>query len=325
MPSHFIDCVTVLVVAAAGAVAGQGVSTLIARLPSGKQPSRSSEAQEIRRRCCLPWRALPRWGCGSGPARSCPRSATWPHRCDARFIDARHRRLPDVLTLPSYPASIMLLGIAAPFVPSGPRLLLHALLGACVSRTFYLALSVISPAGMGWGDVKLSGVLGLYLGWPARRRSSPGCSAGLCSPPPRASPSSSRARRQQGANSRSARACWPPPSWRSWPARSQGSSRTAGTPRVPASFGAGGFPGPHGGQERAVVRIAAPAGVGPFEPGVIQQPVDACQPQPVGRLAEQPGGDATAAVPLGDMQVPTSAHPAVLASRSPASNISTSM
>ena len=166
MPSHFIDCVTVLVVAAAGAVAGQGVSTLIARLPSGKQPSPEQPRRRNPAAVLLTMAGFAAMGLRFGP------SPVLPAFCylaaiavTLGFIDARHRRLPDVLTLPSYPASIMLLGIAAPFVPSGPSLLLHALLGACAAGTFYLALSVISPAGMGWGDVKLSGVLGLYLGW----------------------------------------------------------------------------------------------------------------------------------------------------------------
>ena len=30
---------------------------------------------------------------------------------------------------------------------------------------FYLALRLLRPGGMGGGDVKLAGVLGLYLGW----------------------------------------------------------------------------------------------------------------------------------------------------------------
>jgi leader peptidase (prepilin peptidase)/N-methyltransferase len=81
------------------------------------------------------------------------------------FTDARCRRLPDVLTLSSYPAAAALLGAAAPFVPGGPRLLARAALGAALAAGFYLLLAWIYPTGLGWGDVKLSGVLGMYLGW----------------------------------------------------------------------------------------------------------------------------------------------------------------
>jgi leader peptidase (prepilin peptidase)/N-methyltransferase len=81
------------------------------------------------------------------------------------FIDARHKRLPDLLTLPSYPAALLLLGVAAPFVPSGSRHLVYGLIGMAAVWLFFVLQAFIYPAGIGWGDVKLSGVLGLYLGW----------------------------------------------------------------------------------------------------------------------------------------------------------------
>jgi leader peptidase (prepilin peptidase)/N-methyltransferase len=81
------------------------------------------------------------------------------------FIDARHRRLPDLLTLPSYPAVLLLLGVAAPFVPSGGRHLVYGLIGMAAVWLFFVLQAFVYPAGIGWGDVKLSGVLGLYLGW----------------------------------------------------------------------------------------------------------------------------------------------------------------
>jgi prepilin signal peptidase PulO-like enzyme (type II secretory pathway) len=81
------------------------------------------------------------------------------------FIDARHRRLPDLLTLPSYPAALLLLGVAAPFVTSGGRHLVHALIGMAAVWVFFVLQAFVYPAGIGWGDVKLSGLIGLYLGW----------------------------------------------------------------------------------------------------------------------------------------------------------------
>lgn len=80
-------------------------------------------------------------------------------------IDVREKRLPDRLTLPSYPAALALLGIAAIFPPNGPARLEHALLGLAAAGAFYLLLAAIYPGGIGLGDVKLAGVLGLYLGW----------------------------------------------------------------------------------------------------------------------------------------------------------------
>ena len=81
------------------------------------------------------------------------------------FVDARERRLPDLATLPSYPASLLLLGVAAPFVAGGTGRFVHALIGMAVAVAFFLLLLLVSPAGMGLGDVKLAGPLGAYLGW----------------------------------------------------------------------------------------------------------------------------------------------------------------
>ena len=79
--------------------------------------------------------------------------------------DLRWRRLPDPLTLPAYPAAVALLAAAALAVPGGTRHFLSALAGLAVAGLFFALLAGIHPAGLGWGDVKLSGVLGLYLGW----------------------------------------------------------------------------------------------------------------------------------------------------------------
>ncbi|MBK5307256.1 MAG: prepilin peptidase [Frankiaceae bacterium] len=78
------------------------------------------------------------------------------------LIDIDVKRLPDVLTLPSYPVGVVLLGAAS---LEDPHDLLRALLGGAAMFAVYFALCFAYPAGMGFGDVKLSGVLGLFTAW----------------------------------------------------------------------------------------------------------------------------------------------------------------
>jgi leader peptidase (prepilin peptidase)/N-methyltransferase len=78
------------------------------------------------------------------------------------MIDLDVKRLPDVLTLPSYVVGLVLLGIAS---TDRPESLGRAVLGAAAMFALYFALCFAYPAGMGFGDVKLSGVLGLYTAW----------------------------------------------------------------------------------------------------------------------------------------------------------------
>jgi leader peptidase (prepilin peptidase)/N-methyltransferase len=80
------------------------------------------------------------------------------------LIDLDVHRLPNSLTLPSYAVGAVLLTVAA-LVSHHPFDLLRAALGMAAMYAFYFLLVVIKPGGMGWGDVKLSGVLGLYLGF----------------------------------------------------------------------------------------------------------------------------------------------------------------
>ena len=81
------------------------------------------------------------------------------------FFDARTSRLPNVVTLPAYPVSLALLGAAALSLAGGAERFAHALIGMAVAVAFFGLLLLVSPAGIGMGDVKLAGPLGAYLGW----------------------------------------------------------------------------------------------------------------------------------------------------------------
>jgi leader peptidase (prepilin peptidase)/N-methyltransferase len=80
------------------------------------------------------------------------------------FIDLDTKRLPNVLTLPSYPIMAGLLLLPA-VLDSRWSDYGRAMLGALALFAFYLVLALVYPAGMGMGDVKLAGVLGMGLAW----------------------------------------------------------------------------------------------------------------------------------------------------------------
>lgn len=83
------------------------------------------------------------------------------------LIDLDVRRLPDAIVLPSWVVGLVLLTLAA-WNPGGDPAwwsLVRAMLGALAMGASYFLILFAYPQGMGFGDVKLAVLLGLYLGW----------------------------------------------------------------------------------------------------------------------------------------------------------------
>ena len=78
--------------------------------------------------------------------------------------DLSVHRLPNRLTLPSYPLGVALLALAAAAQDDWSRWL-RALAAALALFGAYLLLHLAAPRDLGRGDVKYAGLLGLHLGW----------------------------------------------------------------------------------------------------------------------------------------------------------------
>lgn len=80
------------------------------------------------------------------------------------LIDLDTARLPNVIVLPSYIVGIALLAVGS-WLTGEWAALLRAAIGMAALYAFYFLLRLVRPGAMGGGDVKLAGVVGLYLGY----------------------------------------------------------------------------------------------------------------------------------------------------------------
>lgn len=82
------------------------------------------------------------------------------------FIDLQTLRLPDRIVVPLLVVSIPLV-IVTSVLQDDPARIRYAITGGAFYFLFLLVVHLIIPRGMGFGDVKLAAVMGLYVGWLA--------------------------------------------------------------------------------------------------------------------------------------------------------------
>jgi prepilin signal peptidase PulO-like enzyme (type II secretory pathway) len=80
------------------------------------------------------------------------------------MIDIDTHTLPNRIVLPAYLVVSVSLATAS-LLNGDPERLARAAIGGGVLFGLYLLMAVVRPGGMGFGDVKLAGVLGICLGW----------------------------------------------------------------------------------------------------------------------------------------------------------------
>ena len=147
-----------LVGAVGGAAAGWGIRLLLARLRRGVV---------VRPRLLEAAAALVT---GAGVALSWPgpliAMVVWAGLLGVGLgaVDLVHHRLPDALTLPSIPISLLLIGITEFAAPATGSVIIAVIVAGVLGGAFW-ALSAISPRAMGLGDVKLVPSLALMTGY----------------------------------------------------------------------------------------------------------------------------------------------------------------
>lgn len=93
-------------------------------------------------------------------------------------VDVRTHILPNRYVLPAYPVAGVLL-VTAALAAGAPQYLAGAAGGAVAMAGLYFLLWAVHPSGLGLGDVKLAGVLGLFLGFLSWQHVALGAAAGF--------------------------------------------------------------------------------------------------------------------------------------------------
>jgi leader peptidase (prepilin peptidase)/N-methyltransferase len=79
-------------------------------------------------------------------------------------VDLRVYRIPDRINFPSMGIGLGAIVLAS-VIDGAPGTIVGALIGGVLYASMLFVFHLISPRGMGWGDVKLAWLMGFYLGW----------------------------------------------------------------------------------------------------------------------------------------------------------------
>lgn len=79
-------------------------------------------------------------------------------------VDLRVYRIPDRINFPSMAIGFACI-VAASLLAGEPGTVAGAAIGGFLYASMLFLAHIISPRGMGWGDVKLAWLMGFYLGW----------------------------------------------------------------------------------------------------------------------------------------------------------------
>ncbi|MFC1909626.1 prepilin peptidase [Chloroflexota bacterium] len=92
------------------------------------------------------------------------------------FIDWEHQLILNRITYPAAVAALIIsifqhppgiINIALPWsaIAGGVNGIINSIIGGAIGFAFFLIVILINPRGMGWGDVKLAGLIGLVMGF----------------------------------------------------------------------------------------------------------------------------------------------------------------
>ncbi len=80
-------------------------------------------------------------------------------------IDLEHGLIMNKIVYPTMVLALII-NLVLSLLRSDWYILINSLIGGAIGFCFFFLIVVVSRGGMGWGDVKMAGLIGLIIGWP---------------------------------------------------------------------------------------------------------------------------------------------------------------